>query len=310
MSGYTKLFGSILDSTVWELPHTTVRVWVTLLAMADRHGEIQASVPGLAHRSRVTLKETKKALDAFLSPDEYSRTPDQEGRRIEPIDGGWRLVNHEKYTRMMSEEDRRARGAERQARYAASKKRQQPSAGVSECQKRQNDDTQTQIKTQTDTNSDRIPPAPREKARASRRAYPPEFDALWESVLKIGGLGNSIKGEAFDQWHAVGKPIEHVAERWSQYIRSLPEFQTTPKHFGRWLKARGHEQEYRSAKAANAGPSRPDPNCRGWHKGGKNTGRKHPSGRQPMCPECKSIELREWTAEDRPGEPTTIGEIS
>ena len=109
MSGYTKLFGSILDSTVWDLPHATVRVWVTLLAMADRHGEVHAAVPGLAHRARVSLEETETALAAFLAPDKYSRTPDQDGRRIESIDRGWRLINHEKYTRLMSEEDRKAR---------------------------------------------------------------------------------------------------------------------------------------------------------------------------------------------------------
>lgn len=40
----------------------------------------------------------------FLSPDKWSRTTDNEGRRIEPIDGGWRLLNHAKYRAIRDEE--------------------------------------------------------------------------------------------------------------------------------------------------------------------------------------------------------------
>ena len=75
-----------------------------MLAMADQHGRVWASIPGLANRARVPLEDTQAALNAFLSPDPYSRTPDHEGRRIESIDGGWRLLNHEKYRAIRDEE--------------------------------------------------------------------------------------------------------------------------------------------------------------------------------------------------------------
>ena len=54
MSGYTKLFGSILDSTVWATPATVRVVWITMLAMADEHGVVSASVGGLARRAVVS----------------------------------------------------------------------------------------------------------------------------------------------------------------------------------------------------------------------------------------------------------------
>jgi hypothetical protein len=44
------------------------------------------------------------AITTFLSPDPDSRTPEHEGRRIEVIDGGWRLLNHEKYRAIRDEE--------------------------------------------------------------------------------------------------------------------------------------------------------------------------------------------------------------
>lgn len=68
-----------------------------MLAMSDSLGRVFASIPGLAHRAQVPIEDCLIALDTFLSPDEFSRTADNEGRRIEPIEGGWRLLNHAKY---------------------------------------------------------------------------------------------------------------------------------------------------------------------------------------------------------------------
>lgn len=75
-----------------------------MLAMADSKGRVWASVPGLANRARISVEAAREAISTFLSPDPDSRTPDHEGRRIEPIDGGWRLLNHEKYRTIRDEE--------------------------------------------------------------------------------------------------------------------------------------------------------------------------------------------------------------
>jgi uncharacterized phage protein (TIGR02220 family) len=101
---FTKLFSSITESTIWTEDHPTRLTWITMLAMADRKGRVWASIPGLANRARVTVAEAENAIHKFLSPDKYSRTEDNGGRRIEPIDGGWRLLNHEKYRSIRDEE--------------------------------------------------------------------------------------------------------------------------------------------------------------------------------------------------------------
>ena len=101
---FTKLFSSITESTVWCEPSSTRIVWITMLAMADSHGRVWASIPGLANRARVSIDECEAALQTFFAPDPYSRTPDNEGRRIEAIDGGWRLLNHGKYRAIRDEE--------------------------------------------------------------------------------------------------------------------------------------------------------------------------------------------------------------
>ena len=127
---FTKLFSSILDSTIWQESLETKVVWVTMLAMSDKQGEVMSSIPGLAKRSGVTIAECEQALQCLLSPDPYSRTKDFEGRRIESIDGGWQLLNHSKYRALLSAEERREYNRRKQAQYRENKKK----SNVKECQ--------------------------------------------------------------------------------------------------------------------------------------------------------------------------------
>jgi hypothetical protein len=101
---FTKLFSSITASTIWAARDQTRIVWITMLAMADQHGRVWASIPGLANIARVPIDACEAALEELKSPDKYSRTKDHDGRRIEDIDGGWRLLNHGKYRAIRDEE--------------------------------------------------------------------------------------------------------------------------------------------------------------------------------------------------------------
>ena len=114
---YTKLDAGIIFSTVWREPHTTVRVWIALLAMKDRRGEVLASIPGLADAARVTLPECETALATFRAPDKYSRTRENKGRRIEDIDGGWFVLNHEKFRALEDTDEQRRKAAIRAKRF-------------------------------------------------------------------------------------------------------------------------------------------------------------------------------------------------
>jgi hypothetical protein len=113
MAGYTKLFGSIVHSTIWREPTSTRIVWITMLALKDGKGDVHASVPGLADAARVTRAECEEALERLGAPDPDSSNKLEEGRRIIPIEGGWFVVSHQKYSRMLSIDERRERDAER-----------------------------------------------------------------------------------------------------------------------------------------------------------------------------------------------------
>lgn len=119
MSGYTTLFSNLLASTVWRETKETRLLWITLLAMADRHGIADASVPGLADFARLSVDETRASLATLAAPDPESRTPDFEGRRITAVERGWRILNHAKYRAQARVDERREYKRVKQAHYRA-----------------------------------------------------------------------------------------------------------------------------------------------------------------------------------------------
>jgi hypothetical protein len=107
MTGYTKLFGSIIGSTIWREPDHVRLVWITMLALKDRNQKVEASVPGLADFAKVSVENCRKALKVLSSPDPDSRSKEYEGRRIREVDGGWVILNGEKYREKMNQDERR-----------------------------------------------------------------------------------------------------------------------------------------------------------------------------------------------------------
>ncbi len=94
MSGYAKLFSEIVDSSIWDESPETCKVFITLLALADQDGYVRGSDGWLAGKSRVSLGKCVLALRKFRQPDLRSRTPDNEGRRIEQLPDCWLILNY------------------------------------------------------------------------------------------------------------------------------------------------------------------------------------------------------------------------
>ena len=117
---FVKLFSSLLDSTMWTQPPHVLRLWITVLLLADKDGYFDMPVPALARRAGVTYQECQEALAILEGPDPESRSKDEEGRRIirEADDGPtWKIVNYIRYRQLRHAEDRRAYNRERQREY-------------------------------------------------------------------------------------------------------------------------------------------------------------------------------------------------
>jgi len=118
---YAKVFDVILDSSIWEESHATVRVWLTMLCMSDENGVIQAidsairkRAGGSKEEARITDEEWKQAITTLESPDLESKDQDYGGRRIERIEGGWLVLNKRKYRDIRTK--KQLQDAERQRR--------------------------------------------------------------------------------------------------------------------------------------------------------------------------------------------------
>lgn len=119
---YVKIFGSMLDSSIWSESHATRIVWITMLAMADADGFVWASLSGLKRRANVTREELSEALKILSSPDPESKTPDHDGRRILVVDGGWEVTNFKKYREFRTARQMRDAARKRAERYRNSEK--------------------------------------------------------------------------------------------------------------------------------------------------------------------------------------------
>ena len=117
MSGYTKLSSALSRSTIWDEPDNVRIVWITMLSEANRWGEVESSIPGLALMARKSIQDTEAALARLMEPDPYSRTKENNGRRIAEIDGGWEILNYAKYREKKSKEHENEMAAERQRRH-------------------------------------------------------------------------------------------------------------------------------------------------------------------------------------------------
>lgn len=96
-SHYAKVFASILDSSIWFEGMATRLVWITMLTLCDRDGFVEASDPGICHRANVPKAEGLAALKTLSAPDLESKSKEWGGRRIERVQGGWKILNYEKY---------------------------------------------------------------------------------------------------------------------------------------------------------------------------------------------------------------------
>lgn len=207
MAGYTKLFSSILASTIWRAPDKTRIVWITMLAMADKDGIVDGSVPGLADMARVNLKDCAQAIQELSDPDEYSRTTDFEGRRIQKVDGGWQILNHAKYRHKMSADERREYNRQKQAEW---RERKKMSNGVID------DTQQSAMSAQEEADSEA-------KAKARKK---PKSSARQTDEELIQSLSEDPTYEGIDVRREHGKMM-----RWCQENHQTP----SRKRFINWL---------------------------------------------------------------------------
>lgn len=220
---YTKLFSSITESTVWGEPYSTRIVWVTLLAMANAQGCVYGSVPGLARRANVTLAEAEMALAAFFAPDPYSRTQEEDGRRIEAIDGGWRLLNHAKYAGIRNEVERAEYKREWDRRHRPSGHQRALGAAEATQGSRAQSDSPTMVRQQSDASPTVRPQSDKSPSKSDSPTPPTPTPTPTQEEAKNSCA--SPEGDAPDRI-----PFQGIIDAYNATMVNLPRArELTPK---------------------------------------------------------------------------------
>jgi hypothetical protein len=108
---YGKLFASMYDGTLYGQWQAIVTLQ-QLVILADKDGVVDMTPPAIAARTSIPREIIEEGLEQLSGADKYSRSEEEDGRRIVLIDPdrpwGWRIVNYAKYRDMRSAEDRKA----------------------------------------------------------------------------------------------------------------------------------------------------------------------------------------------------------
>ncbi len=141
---YSKLHSSVVNSSLWLEDYHTRVLFITLLAICDREGYVFGTRGGIQRIANISpeppysdgavaWKPEHDPWKILLNPDvggsgDAMRAPENEGRRIEEIPGGFHILNYAYYRDLKDAEDRRHQCREAQKRFR--EKRNTPSSGV------------------------------------------------------------------------------------------------------------------------------------------------------------------------------------
>lgn len=118
MTGWTPIFEEIIASSIWdEAMHVRV-VWITILAVTRKDGIAPLkTVPSVARAANLSQEQAQEAIDILLSPDKRRLGQEHEGRRIEQVEGGYKVLNWEKFRARARAQLVKESNREAQARY-------------------------------------------------------------------------------------------------------------------------------------------------------------------------------------------------
>ncbi|MGH3426857.1 MAG: hypothetical protein ACRDQZ_04715 [Mycobacteriales bacterium] len=107
---YGKIFAQIYEGSLYGQWQALV-TFQQMIVLCDAEGVVDMTPEALAARTSIPLEIIRQGLAVLEAPDERSRTPDEEGRRIIRLttnrDWGWRITNYEHYRKIRSAEERR-----------------------------------------------------------------------------------------------------------------------------------------------------------------------------------------------------------
>ena len=122
MNTWTPLWSGIVESSLWEESGDVVKVFMTLLARKDSDDICRLNAFNIHRICNIGEVEVLEILKVLASPDTRRiEKQEHDGRRIQAVDGGWFILNGQKYRDMVERERKQARWRRAQANQRAVK---------------------------------------------------------------------------------------------------------------------------------------------------------------------------------------------
>lgn len=228
-----------------------------MIILCDDSGVIDLTPSAISRRTGIPIEHIEAGIKTLESDDPYSRTPDENGRRIVRLDDhrpwGWRIVNHQKYKQMASYEDKKKADRER----IAAKREADKIQDVAECRELSHEVADV-AHTDTDTNIYKNSTAFKNAAkvdgndflitRRKRKLIGQRWEAFklfWEAFGYKKG-----KREAADAWldipHLTNSLLDEILSGAKKECQRRPQLFAdgkTPKMAQGWISAARWEDE-------------------------------------------------------------------
>lgn len=113
---YGKIFESMYSGTLYGQWQAIV-TFQQLIVLCDKDGIIDMTPQAIAATTSIPIGIIEAGLQDLMKTDKYSRSPENNGRRIILIDEdrpwGWKIVNHSYYRNLANHEDKKQKDRER-----------------------------------------------------------------------------------------------------------------------------------------------------------------------------------------------------
>lgn len=185
--------------------------------MCDKDGIVYGSKSGIARIAMIEPDDIDDAWDTLLDKDPESsdteRAPENEGRRIEKVPGGYKLLNFAYYRGLRNDDDRREQNRQAQARFKAKSHGKPKSATVSQDKPPK---AHTEAEAEAETRGEHSPSRDEFLAETRKAGIPDDF--------------------AMDKWN--GKEERGWGRRWKPFVARVMA----------WYREACLEGKYKAAK--------------------------------------------------------------
>jgi hypothetical protein len=257
MSGYVPLFSSLTTGTLcgkWP----DIGLWPIILSLADKHGVVDVTPDYLARITGLALDDVLATIARFCEPDPYSRSAEESGRRLLPVDHGrpwgWRIVNHAKYREQARKRqwdiERTASGRDADRKRREREGRAAKAEGVPTCPDKSrlsplsDSDADADINPRSAPDGARGAAGRRGKAKGTDSTLPADFaltpDRKAYAERNLPGVNAAGLFENFALWaRSEGKTCRDWNARWQRWVRNCRTDSDDPRFAGKYPKQSG-----------------------------------------------------------------------